>query len=139
MDDSIEAAVESQNDDDNEGEEALPGPGLVIAIVGGRRKVRRLHRWKVDGACNKVPGVHYHHYENVPSNRWEEADYDDFCRTCWRAGATPEQTELGDRRQPSVLVRSSGEEGSDSPSSSNPTESGSDSDVCIEAKGNLAS
>ena len=127
---AVEAGAESQDDQEDEPEESLPEPGLVIAIVGGRRKVRRLHRWKVDGACNKVPGVHYHHYENVPSNRWEDAVYDDFCRTCWRAGATPAHTELGDRRQSNSLVVDSSDSGeSESPSSSDPTESDSESDT----------
>jgi len=79
-------------------EAALPKPGLVISIRGERRQFRKLHRWQLEGSCNKIPGVHYKRFESVPGNRWQDADYDSHCANCWRSGVTPEMTQIEDAR-----------------------------------------
>jgi hypothetical protein len=81
---------------------ALPEPGLVISIRGERRQFRKLHRWQLEGSCNKVPGLHYKRFEVVPGNRWKDIEYDSYCANCWRSGITPEMTEIEDGRNATV-------------------------------------
>ena len=97
----------------DEEEETIPEPGLYISITGGR-KFRRLHRWRMDGGCKRRPGVDYRSYEKVENNNLEKAVYDDWCKTCWLHGRTPEETSIGDI----VTVDTPSSTDSDSPSSS---------------------
>jgi hypothetical protein len=97
----------------DEEEETIPEPGLYISITGGR-KFRRLHRWRMEGGCKRKPGVDYRSYAKVENNNLEKAVYDDWCKTCWLHGRTPEETAIGDI----VTGDSPSSSDSDSPSSS---------------------
>jgi hypothetical protein len=97
----------------DEEEETIPEPGLYISITGAR-KFRRLHRWRMDGGCKRRPGVDYRSYEKVENNNLEKAMYDDWCKTCWLHGRTPEETSMEDV----VTVNTPSSSDSDSPSSS---------------------
>jgi hypothetical protein len=126
MEDSVplpatSGAIDEEDTLSSEEEVQLPPPGLVIAITGGRRQLRRLHRWKLTGGCNRVPGLDYRLYECVPNNDLTKAEYDDWCHSCWRKGTTPEETAEDD----AVHVNSSenSSSGNDSPSSDDPTAS----------------
>jgi hypothetical protein len=110
----------------SEEEVQLPPPGLVIAITGGRRQLRRLHRWKLTGGCNRVPGLDYRLYECVPKNDLDKAEYDDWCHSCWRKGTTPEETAVEDDAG-HVDSSANSTSGDNSPSSDDPTASDEES------------
>jgi len=112
-------AIGAATEDEAEQEEQMeiPAPGLIISITG-RRKFRRLHRWKLQGGCSRWPGVDYREFERVPKNSLDLADYDDFCKSCWRGTKTPQETTVEDEL-PAAISSSSEDE---SPSSSDPEE-----------------
>jgi hypothetical protein len=112
-------AIGAATEDEAEQEEQMeiPAPGLIISITG-KRKFRRLHRWKLQGGCSRWPGVDYREFERVPKNSLDSADYDDFCKSCWRGTKTPQETTVEDDL-PAVVSSSSEDE---SPSSSDPEE-----------------
>ena len=115
----VQEARGAATEDEAEQEEQMeiPAPGLIISITG-KRKFRRLHRWKLQGGCSRWPGVDYREFERVPKNSLDSADYDDFCKSCWRGTKTPQETTVED--EPPAAISSSSED--ESPSSSDPEE-----------------
>jgi hypothetical protein len=122
----LNRALKAEPDEDDAEEEKkveTPEPGLYVAILaktvkcgGKQRPYRRLHRWRMPGACNRWPGVDYREFEKVPKGDHISAFYDDFCRRCWRNTSSPEETAVADAEDQDDTS------GSDSPSSSDPGE-----------------
>ena len=96
---AIQGAAEIESELSDLEEYKPPRPGLVVAVLG-KRKFRRLHRWKRAGACNKKPGLDYKTYELVPGNNINQAVFDDYCHVCWRNGASPFEGKEEENGQP---------------------------------------
>ena len=98
-----EPGEQSSEDDDK-----LPPAGLVIALIdkSSRKVYKRLHRWRIEGACHRVPGIDYRKYEAVPRESWETVAYDDHCHQCWRGHSLPLDTKDADQGQLRNVVNS---------------------------------
>ena len=66
-------------------EETLKGFYISYTL---KKKFARLHRV---GGCHRTPGVDVHDYQYLDDIH--EAEWDDFCKQCWRHGAVPDEGE----------------------------------------------
>ena len=57
--------------------------GFVVSITGKHER-RVLHKL---GACWRVPGLDYEHFEELGVEMPGGHLFDDYCRSCWKQGA----------------------------------------------------
>ena len=76
----VPSVSNASENEPRKGKKLLPRDvvGYVVSI-SKKTRFRRLHHL---GSCHRVPGVHYHEFEQLGVSQPTETCYDDVCQNC---------------------------------------------------------